>query len=245
MTHFFRKIRKQLANDNRFLKYSRYAVGEIVLVVIGILIAIQINNWNEKRKERTKEQYYLKSIKTSIDLSQAELKRVIDRAKKTYSSADTLFILLSLNKHQQLNGSFLDSLLHSSRDYSQVSLTDGGIKEILNTGAIDIIQDERIRVFLASWEERIHKIRKYEAHAEYYAKNYQEYLMHYLDHSRYELGQSSAIIPEKKQQLLRDPKLRTYLDNIYIIHKGMYEQYLKEKESLDALGNLVYKNIKQ
>jgi hypothetical protein len=49
MTPFFRPIRRQFANDNQFLKYSRYAIGEIVLMVIGILTTLQINNWNEKR----------------------------------------------------------------------------------------------------------------------------------------------------------------------------------------------------
>jgi len=50
MIPFFRKIRKTLADDNKPIKYLRYAIGEIVLVVIGILIALQINNWNESRK---------------------------------------------------------------------------------------------------------------------------------------------------------------------------------------------------
>lgn len=50
MIPFFRKIRLRYANDNQFLKYFKYAVGEIVLVVVGILIALQIINWNEKRK---------------------------------------------------------------------------------------------------------------------------------------------------------------------------------------------------
>jgi len=49
MIPFFRKIRKQYADDNRPIKYLRYAIGEIVLVVIGILIALQINNWNQNR----------------------------------------------------------------------------------------------------------------------------------------------------------------------------------------------------
>ena len=52
MIPFFRKIRKKLADDNKPLKYARYAIGEIVLVVIGILIALQVNNYNEKRKKR-------------------------------------------------------------------------------------------------------------------------------------------------------------------------------------------------
>ena len=51
MIPFFRKIRKKMADDNRPLKYMRYAIGEIILVVIGILIALQINNWTEQKKE--------------------------------------------------------------------------------------------------------------------------------------------------------------------------------------------------
>ena len=54
MIPFFRKFRKKLADDNKPMKYARYAIGEIALVVIGILIALQINNWNELRKEKGK-----------------------------------------------------------------------------------------------------------------------------------------------------------------------------------------------
>ena len=59
MLPFFRKIRKKMADDNRPLKYMRYAIGEIVLVVIGILIALQINNWQQNRKnDGVRRDYY-------------------------------------------------------------------------------------------------------------------------------------------------------------------------------------------
>lgn len=50
MIKFFRSIRKNLLNEGKTTKYFKYAIGEIILVVIGILIALQINNWNEDRK---------------------------------------------------------------------------------------------------------------------------------------------------------------------------------------------------
>ena len=59
MVPFFRKIRKKMADDNRPLKYARYAIGEIVLVVIGILIALQINTWNEGRKSKKATMVYM------------------------------------------------------------------------------------------------------------------------------------------------------------------------------------------
>ena len=68
MINFFRKIRKNLADDNKPLKYMRYAVGEIVLVVIGILFALQINNWNEERKERLLETKILKEIVSNLNI---------------------------------------------------------------------------------------------------------------------------------------------------------------------------------
>ena len=67
MPRVFNRIRKQLARDNKFFQYSRYATGEIQLVVIGILIALQVDSWNEQRKERKEEQVLLNQLK--IDLS--------------------------------------------------------------------------------------------------------------------------------------------------------------------------------
>ena len=52
MIKFFRRIRYDLMNQNKTTKYFKYAIGEIILVVIGILIALQINNWNEGRKNK-------------------------------------------------------------------------------------------------------------------------------------------------------------------------------------------------
>ena len=66
MLPFFRKIRYRLAEDNQFLKYSRYAVGEIVLVVLGILIALQINKWNEERKDINKSRAILGEFKKDL-----------------------------------------------------------------------------------------------------------------------------------------------------------------------------------
>ena len=59
MIKFFRKIRQKLLSEDKFRKYLLYAIGEIILVVIGILIALQINNWNQNRLNKQLEsQYY-------------------------------------------------------------------------------------------------------------------------------------------------------------------------------------------
>ena len=67
MIKFFRKIRKHLLAENKFSKYLIYAIGEIILVVIGILIALQINNWNNDNIERELELNMLSEILTNLE----------------------------------------------------------------------------------------------------------------------------------------------------------------------------------
>ena len=66
MIKFFRNIRANLLEDGKFPKYLKYAVGEILLVVIGILIAVQINNWNVKHQNTKKEILYLTRLTTNL-----------------------------------------------------------------------------------------------------------------------------------------------------------------------------------
>ena len=72
MIKFFRKIRQNLLSEGKTGKYLKYAFGEIVLVVIGILIALQINNWNEKRKESNKEDQLVDVLITDLQSKKAE-----------------------------------------------------------------------------------------------------------------------------------------------------------------------------
>ena len=67
MIKLFRHIRRSLINQNQMGKYFKYAIGEIVLVVLGILIALQINNWNEDRKKTKKEIFHLENILSNLE----------------------------------------------------------------------------------------------------------------------------------------------------------------------------------
>ena len=74
MIKFFRKIRQNLLSEGKTGKYLKYAFGEIILVVIGILIALQINNWNENKSNITQAKKHLETIKLNLqdDIIQAE-----------------------------------------------------------------------------------------------------------------------------------------------------------------------------
>lgn len=86
MITFLRKIRQNLLVDNRFSKYLLYAIGEIVLVVIGILIALQINNWNEQRIESKAIAVYLQNLKDNLeeDIAHFDM-RIEDHVYRMYA----------------------------------------------------------------------------------------------------------------------------------------------------------------
>lgn len=81
MTKFFRQIRLSMINQNRTRKYLLYAIGEIILVVIGILIALQVNNWNESIKTKDSLDQTLVSLKNEIEVNQKQIKSVFEYHK--------------------------------------------------------------------------------------------------------------------------------------------------------------------
>jgi hypothetical protein len=94
MLKFFRKIRKNLLAEGKTAKYLTYAVGEIVLVVIGILIALSINNWNENRKDHIMSVQFLKGISDDLKKDVVLVDSVLQLNKKSFSiisSIDSVF----------------------------------------------------------------------------------------------------------------------------------------------------------
>ena len=91
MIQFFRTIRRDQFNKKKLGNYFFYALGEIILVVVGILIALQINNWNEEKKERALEQKLLLAIKTDLEATMADLKTDIRSTEILMAYTDSLF----------------------------------------------------------------------------------------------------------------------------------------------------------
>ncbi|MGK0413274.1 MAG: hypothetical protein ACJA1B_001477 [Polaribacter sp.] len=91
MIEIFRNIRKNLLIENKTSKYFKYAIGEIILVVIGILIALQINNWNENQKTKTTEIYVLNEILNNLNEDGIILSEIVEQRQKAKTSvADML-----------------------------------------------------------------------------------------------------------------------------------------------------------
>ncbi|PIV92771.1 MAG: hypothetical protein COZ17_07350 [Flavobacteriaceae bacterium CG_4_10_14_3_um_filter_33_47] len=171
MIKLFRNIRKQLLEQGKTTNYLKYAIGEIVLVVIGILIALQINNWNEDRKEKHVMKLALNSLiedlkQDSIQLNaniksiQEDMQRLDkfrERLSKPEANIDTLKhiaryeYLPFFNPSNELNRNTIVSLLSTGN----LDLFDDVIKnEILkhNSKQLTLIKvmDENVQIFLTT-----------------------------------------------------------------------------------------------
>jgi len=141
MIPFFRKIHKQMADDNRPVQYMRYAVGEIVLVVIGILIALQINNWNERRKEHDTERILLISLKEDLLRNKELIENNIGGC--TFIS-ESIEILLSAYAENLAYNDTLNGYFHLARVFPESQLSFVAFNEIKTKGT-DIIRSTVLR----------------------------------------------------------------------------------------------------
>ena len=108
MIKFFRQIRYKLMSENKTSRYFKYAIGEIILVVIGILIALQINNWNEERKEKQQAKNYKKTILNDLVQDTIAINALIERTEVYKENINNYF-------------SYMDSLQPSSSNLKKLS----------------------------------------------------------------------------------------------------------------------------
>ena len=150
MINFFRRIRKKLADDNKPLKYMRYAIGEIVLVVIGILIALQVNNWNEHQKVIKAEKEILKNLNQEFQSNKRELQRQKSIVLKTFETNRLLMSFFGKEKIQ-LQVINLDSLIFYSLEFDQYNPSENTIQDLLQSGRSDLISNDRLKNLLFDW----------------------------------------------------------------------------------------------
>ncbi len=155
MIKFFRKIRYNLMEQNKTGKpalpagrYFKYAIGEIILVVIGILIALQINNWNEHRKEHSNEAKILKTLNDEF----LENKMTLDSTLTLLSSAaDALSFVLKNIDHEpkiELTPVQLDSVLYYTISDPYWKKSEYTLKNLENSGKLSSLSNQKLKAKL-------------------------------------------------------------------------------------------------
>ena len=150
MIKFFRKIRQKLLSENKFSKYLLYAVGEIILVVIGILIALSINNWNENLKNKKEEISVLKELLSDSKTNLLSLEEDIFLNQRAINS-NMLISDLLINK-RPYNDS-LDIHFGNIQYNTQFTLNTGGYENLKSRG-FEIISNDSLRKSIIKFYDR-------------------------------------------------------------------------------------------
>lgn len=144
MIPFFRKIRKKLFDEKKPIKYLKYAIGEIVLVVLGILIALQVNNWKEDHVLKQQEVILLQEIHSEYKYNKKQLEDILqyyESALNSIYSVSTYFpIDMATVNHDSLGIHLQKMGFNGDYDYSSVS-----IKKIDNAASYDIISNKTLK----------------------------------------------------------------------------------------------------
>ncbi len=246
MIKFFRKIRRRLLTENKFTKYLIYAIGEIVLVVIGILIALQINNWNELNKQQQEEIKMLQNFKMSIQGDFEEF----NRYKRFFDGADkSIYILL---EHMEEDLAFHDSLRHHFRMTTSLwsPKIDQEVFASMTSSDLNIISNDSLKSAIITYysfakrtfDVRMNRYADIIGHAgkEIFNTRFNEMWGNTWDDPDYlEIQSQKTMTPINYEQLKRDQEYHYFLkslkNQLYWYVRLVMDDGLENSEKLIAL----------
>ncbi len=222
MIKFFRKIRQNLLMENKTGKYFKYAIGEIILVIIGILIALSINNWNENRKLKIEEQNSLKDLRTEVAFNIEALASTIETNQISYDLGQKFDDLFD---DREAFDVMPDSVFRA--DYLKMVYTGtfdpnmGILNSMISSGKINNISNKELLYLLSSLDDLITDALEDQKKIEFHLDGYLE-----------NIYTSSSVIINGQNQ---GPNIRLYYDNpkfrllikrylIYIRGRGLNEE---------------------
>ncbi len=257
MIKLFRNFRRDLLNEGKTSKYFKYAIGEIILVVVGILIALQINNWNETRKNRTKENVLVNQLIQDLNQTDSDLKEIkaffLNRADMSIDISHSYWT----KKHLSDTLLFHFSDIMSYRRYNPIL---GTSLSLVNSGNIDLIQSKNVRKAITNYIENInaHKedIKRYEE--SYYRQGVYDFKSEFdgysllgarlkekmIERSRSRLKSYPDSIEEVPfpvdiEDIYKSRKAYNAIQSLIISHRNTYLEYYQiEKETQDLLNLL-------
>jgi hypothetical protein len=219
MAPLFRRLRFRFLKTQQLRKYLLYALGEILLVVIGILIALQVNNWNQMQKNLRKEQFYLKELQMEFRKDSSILDRYIDLTR--YKSEDGRRVEAYLKGDSVGKDSLLSYLFFNGRVLVFKSFTPT-YDEIIATGQQEILQSDKLKILIKNYKSFLRDLDAFlleEGRAIKQAYNF--HLYQYFDR---------GILPELWKHLSRKNK---YIElKLLETYRMDFEGYLQDTQSL-------------
>lgn len=170
MIKFFRRIRQQLLTENKFSKYVLYAIGEIILVVIGILLALQINNWNEERQNQKEAHKILLQLKNEFETNNELVDSSIEFHRTRLKAIEGL--IDGFDPTIKLSPDSLKALVSDLGSDWKYEPIKNIIESVISTGKINLIENDSVIQAIRYWDTALNKYDDiYKSQDDLYNKN--------------------------------------------------------------------------
>ena len=140
--------------ENKTSKYFKYAIGEIILVVIGILIALGINNWNEHRKDLEKEENISTNLQQEFTQNLKLIETILEEVNNNEQACFTLMEYMNQDI-DKAKSKTIDSLIYWAIEHNSFNPANSTYTEILNTGKIELVQNKKLKTSLFDWSREL------------------------------------------------------------------------------------------
>ena len=251
MIKLFRNIRQNLLNEGKTSKYFKYAIGEIVLVVIGILIALNINNWNENLKDRSIEQGYLIALKEEFNYNRIELDNMMERNNFNGDRASELSNLMGPDDPTITEKELADLAMDMTNFEVQYRPNKAVLDEIISSGKLAVFTNNELKFALSSYngkltkikfQEEEHSVVRMQVIAIMNAKGNAKKLL--MDEKWKGFGISESKFELGNLQLLQSQELENELVDFIITSRYLNKDYYLElKKEIQTVLGLIDKEI--
>ncbi len=216
MIKFFRNIRQKLLSENKFSKYLIYAIGEIVLVVIGILIALQINNLNEYRKNGQKEKDALIELFQDIESNNKQLKKINKDEREIVKSIEWI-----ITEYEQ-RGTFPEDSLQVYFGKALIGQRQDFVKtaySVLLASDIGLLQNKKLRYDIAEYYEK--EIPYVERDALDTWNEWYDYILPIIREVADDWKWGEYLVPKSMDTIFENQELYSFLKTNKVNHLGV------------------------
>lgn len=217
MIKFFRHIRKRLVSENKLSKYLLYAIGEIVLVVIGILIALSINNWNEGRLALDKERTTLSNLNSEFSENLKDLDSINTILLRTIQANESIFNMIQVEPIQ--DSKTIDSLLSLAIVSPSWKPSEFVLNELKNSDGLSKLNNTELKRLLFQWSRFFNELKETMAQVE--DTNAQLIFFIKENGSLRNLDTQSEIFNYKRSRLK--------MENATLLHNFQFENFIDDK----------------
>jgi len=242
MIKFFRKIRYDLMDKNKTGKYLKYAIGEIILVVIGILIALQINNWNEKRLEVNQEKITLSNLNEEFQDNLRDLDSINAKLSNTIGTMEDLFAMFN-KEESQFASKTLDSIISKTLTSPTWKPSEFVLNDLKNSGGLSKLRNKELKKLLFQWTRYYNEMKEMAMQTEKTSIDIVKFLkthgsLRNVDASAANFMYERSKLNIDNLSLLQNPQFENYIDDkLFVLHeaknmsvkaKQLINQILKE-----------------